>query len=115
MGATLRTNPATAYQILRRFVHLNEGDVVVQNGSNSGVGRALIQVARRMGLVTVSVVRDREDIQDLKEELRGIGGDHVWTEEEMRRSKVGKIICSRWILSGSSGISFYSVITFREL
>ncbi len=87
MAATLRTNPATAYQILRRFVQLSPGQVVLQNGANSAVGRALIQVARKMGLVTVNVVRDREDIAELKEELAGMGADHVWTEEEHRRSR----------------------------
>ncbi len=84
MAATLRTNPATAYQILHSFADLRPGDVVLQNGANSAVGRALIQVARSMGLVTVNVVRHRPEVEELKGELKAMGADHVWTEEEHR-------------------------------
>ncbi len=70
--------------MLRQFVQLSPGDVVVQNGANSGVGEAVIQMARKMGLVSVNIVRDRDGIEELKSYLKELGADHVWTEEEHR-------------------------------
>lgn len=36
-----------------------KGDTVIQNGSNSGVGQAVIQMAATRGVNTVNIVRDR--------------------------------------------------------
>ena len=55
--------------MLKDFVSLKPGDCVLQNGSNSAVGQAVIQIARTLGLTTVNVVRDREDIDSLKQRL----------------------------------------------
>lgn len=40
----LQINPPTAYRMLKDFVDLKPGDTVMQNGANSAVGRAVIQV-----------------------------------------------------------------------
>lgn len=40
----LQVNPPTAYRMLKDFVNLKAGDLVVQNGANSSVGRCVIQV-----------------------------------------------------------------------
>lgn len=56
-AATLTINPATAYCLLREFEQLSPGDVVIQNGANSMVGQAVVQMARDMGLRTINVVR----------------------------------------------------------
>lgn len=42
--ATLLVNPPTAYLLLKNFVELKKGDVIVQNGANSAVGKYVIQV-----------------------------------------------------------------------
>ena len=55
--------------MLKDFVSLKPGDCVLQNGSNSAVGQAVIQIARTLGVTTVNVVRDREDIDSLKQRL----------------------------------------------
>ena len=39
--------------------HYCQGDAVIQNGANSGVGQAVIQLAAAWGLNTVNIVRDR--------------------------------------------------------
>ena len=82
--ATLRVNPGTAYKMLTGFVNLKPGEVVIQNGANSGAGQALIQIAKKLGFVSINVVRDRENIGELKEQLTELGADYVWTEEELR-------------------------------
>jgi NADPH:quinone reductase-like Zn-dependent oxidoreductase len=71
--AMLGINPPTAYLILTGYVTLPRGSWVIQNSANSGVGRALIAIAKSLGLKTVNVVR-RDDVVA---ELKSIGGDVV--------------------------------------
>ena len=71
--AMLGINPPTAYLMLTDFLSLPSGAWVIQNSANSGVGRALIPIAKSLGLKTVSVVR-REDVVA---EIKAIGGDVV--------------------------------------
>ena len=69
----LGINPATAYLLLTEFVQLKPGDWVIQNGANSATGRALIPIAKSLGIRTVNVVRRAE----LVDEIRMLGGDVV--------------------------------------
>jgi NADPH:quinone reductase-like Zn-dependent oxidoreductase len=69
----LGINPATAYLLLTEYVALPSGAWVIHNSANSGVGRALIAIAKSLGLKTVNVVR-REDVVA---EIKAIGGDVV--------------------------------------
>jgi NADPH:quinone reductase-like Zn-dependent oxidoreductase len=72
----LGINPATAYLLLTEMVPLKRGDWVIQNGANSAVGRAVIAIAKSLGIKTVNVVR-REELRD---EIKAIGGDEVLVE-----------------------------------
>lgn len=56
-AAMLRVNPPTAWRLLTGYVQLKPGDWVVQNAANSGVGLALIQLAKALGLRTINAVR----------------------------------------------------------
>jgi NADPH:quinone reductase-like Zn-dependent oxidoreductase len=69
----LGINPPTAYLMLTGFVNLPSGSWVIQNSANSGVGRALVPIAKSLGLKTVNVVR-RDDVVA---EIKAIGGDVV--------------------------------------
>lgn len=75
---------------------LREGDWFVQNGANSGVGRAAIQLGRAWGLRSVNVVRARpggeQETEALKQELRALGANEVVTEEEAAAKDFGKRI-----------------------
>jgi trans-2-enoyl-CoA reductase len=82
-GAMLSVNPATAWRMLHDFTDLQCGDWIVQNASNSAVGRAVIQLAHALGLRTLNVVRRPE----LIDELRGIGADIVVLEDVDLRSE----------------------------
>ena len=68
--ATINVNPPTAFRLLRDFVSLHQGDLVVQNGANSAVGRLIIQMASFMGVRTLNIIRDRPDFDALAGELR---------------------------------------------
>ena len=71
--AMLSINPATAWLLLTEFATLKPGDWVIHNSANSGVGRALIGIAKSLGLKTVNVVRRDDVVADIK----AIGGDVV--------------------------------------
>ncbi|XP_068935167.1 enoyl-[acyl-carrier-protein] reductase, mitochondrial isoform X3 [Petaurus breviceps papuanus] len=64
------------------------GDSVIQNAANSGVGQAVIQIAAALGLRTINIVRDRPDLQKLTDRLKGLGAEHIFTEEEMRKPEM---------------------------
>ena len=83
----IKVNPVTAYRMLKDFVKLNEGDWWIQNGANSGVGRAAIQLGKRWGHNSIAVVRSRpgEEGEKLKKELEALGATKVVTDEEMQQ------------------------------
>ena len=106
MAATLAVNPCTAYRMLKDFEKLENGDVVLQNGANSAVGQCVIQLAKQFGFRTVNIVRNRENIYQLKQELSAMGADHVLTEEEMRSCKLfknGELAAPKLVLNCVSG------------
>lgn len=72
-AAMLRINPVTAWHLLTQHVELEPGAWVIQNAANSGVGRALIQIAKARGLKTLNFVRRPELIA----ELHDLGADMV--------------------------------------
>ncbi|KAM4757885.1 enoyl-[acyl-carrier-protein] reductase, mitochondrial [Cyanocitta cristata] len=93
-AATLSVNPCTAFRMLADFESLAPGDSVIQNAANSGVGQAVIQIARASGIKTINVVRDRPDLPELVERLMALGADHVVTEEMLRKPEMKDIFKS---------------------
>ncbi|XP_064491222.1 enoyl-[acyl-carrier-protein] reductase, mitochondrial [Pseudopipra pipra] len=93
-AATLSVNPCTALRMLTDFETLAPGDSVIQNAANSGVGQAVIQIARASGIKTINVVRDRPDLPQLVERLMALGADHVVTEEMLRKPEMKEIFKS---------------------
>lgn len=61
----LKINPATAWLLLHQRNNPEPGAWIVQNAANSGVGHAVIAIARKMGLRTINFVRRSELIQPL--------------------------------------------------
>jgi len=86
-AAMLRINPPTAWRMLHDFVKLQPGEWVLQNAANSGVGRAVIVIAKSLGIRTVNVVRRPELIA----ELRALGGDAVLVESDQLVQQIGDI------------------------
>lgn len=64
-AAMLRINPPTAELLLSDIAQLNEGDWIIQNASNSGVGQLIINFAKRKGLRTINLVRRESLFGDL--------------------------------------------------
>lgn len=83
---TVSVNPTTAYRMLKDFEDLKEGDWWIQNGANSGVGRAAIQLGKEWGFRSINVIRARdsaEETEKLKKELIGLGATKVVTETQL--------------------------------
>ncbi|MFI3244490.1 MAG: 2-enoyl thioester reductase domain-containing protein [Akkermansia sp.] len=75
----LKVNPLTAWLALTQYVTLQEGDWVVQNAANSGVGRCVIQLCKAMGLRSINIVRKPDELRD---ELMSLGADIVVGEDD---------------------------------
>lgn len=86
-AAMLKINPPTALRMMRDFATLGAGDWLLQNAANSGVGRAVIQIAAATGLRTINLVRRRE----LIEELRLIGADAVLLDDGDLRDEIAAV------------------------
>ncbi len=89
-AATITVNPPTAYRMLKDFVAVKPGDSVIQNGANSAVGQAVIQLCKLWGIQSVAIVRNRPDIDELKDFLMELGATDVLTEEELRTTTIFK-------------------------
>ncbi|RFU76164.1 mitochondrial trans-2-enoyl- reductase [Trichoderma arundinaceum] len=99
-AATISVNPSTAYRILRAYgpttgistglgvrpLEVGSGEWFIQNGANSGVGRAAIQLGKLWGLRSINVIRERssgEATETLRRELVSLGADIVVTETQL--------------------------------
>ncbi|KAI1417290.1 NAD(P)-binding protein [Hypoxylon sp. FL1857] len=109
-AGTVAVNPCSAYRMLRDYVHdpapMREGDWFLQNGANSGVGRAAIQLGKLWGYRSINVVRARdtpEATQQLKDELVALGATHVVTEDEFLAREF-KDQLGEWTRGSSEGV-----------
>ncbi|XP_034946725.1 enoyl-[acyl-carrier-protein] reductase, mitochondrial-like [Chelonus insularis] len=87
-ASMFNVNPGTAYRMLKDFVDLKPGDVVIQNGANSAVGQFVIQLCKSWGYRSVNIVRDRPDIEKLRTYLTEMGATKVLVESELRTTKL---------------------------
>jgi mitochondrial enoyl-[acyl-carrier protein] reductase / trans-2-enoyl-CoA reductase len=99
-AAMLKVNPATAWQLLRNGGELKNGDFIVQNAGNSAVGRCVIQLARDLGVHTISFVRRAEVFED----LRALGGDHVLLDDDTG------LAAARDILGGATAALAFNAV-----
>lgn len=69
--AALKVSACTALELVHRQVALERGAWIVQTAPLSGVGRAVMQIARHDGLRTLNIVRRADAI----DEVKAAGGD----------------------------------------
>ncbi|XP_043697572.1 enoyl-[acyl-carrier-protein] reductase, mitochondrial [Telopea speciosissima] len=87
-AATITVNPLTALLMLEDFNKLNSGDAIVQNGATSIVGQCMIQLARARGIHSINIIRDRVGSEEVKERLKKLGADEVYTESQLEVKNV---------------------------
>ncbi|KAL3469370.1 hypothetical protein BJX99DRAFT_241464 [Aspergillus californicus] len=97
--STVSVNPVTAYRMIKDFCGwdwMRAGEEwLIQNGANSGVGRAAIQLGKEWGIKTLNVIRERkspEDTEVLKQELKDLGATAVVTEAELLSGEFRNIV-----------------------
>ena len=73
---------------VRFFLNDILGDFVVQNASNSGVGRAVIQIAKILDIGTINIVRQRPNVQELKDDLMQLGATYVLVDEDLKKPEI---------------------------
>jgi len=99
-AAMLKVNPATAWRLLHAFGELKKGEWVVQNVGNSAVGRCVIQLARDLGIRTISFVRRAE----LIDELKALGADHVFLDDD------GGVSSAKEVLNGANAALAFNAV-----
>ncbi len=72
-AAMLLVNPPTAWLMLHELLQVQPGEWILQTAGNSAVGQLVIELARRHGARTISIVRRRDAVQPLLD----LGGDAV--------------------------------------
>lgn len=87
-ASMLSINPPTVYRLLKDYIKLSPGDSIIQNGANSACGQMVIQMCRSWGIITVNVIRDRPDIDNLKSFLKSLGANYVFTETEIKHTDI---------------------------
>lgn len=87
-AAMLKVNPATAWRLLTGFRQPRPGEWIVQNASNSGVGRCVIQLARTLGIRTMNLVRRPE----LAAGLSALGADQVLNDDDEGLARAKEIL-----------------------
>ncbi|KAF2268103.1 NAD(P)-binding protein [Lojkania enalia] len=105
-AGTVSVNPCTAYRMLRDFTPLKEGEWFIQNGANSGVGRAAIQLGKAWGLKSINVIRARDEKsqeEKLRQDLKSIGADVVITDAELQAQGI-RDMSKEWTNGGREPI-----------
>eukprot|EP00249_Psilotum_nudum_P027577 c35425_g1_i1 orf=123-662(+) len=80
---SISITPASSSQMaeaLFNAAQIKSGDVLVQNGADSDIGKAIIHMAKEREIKTINIVADKPGISDTVEQLKVIGGDIVVTE-----------------------------------
>lgn len=71
---------STSADALLNAANLQPGDVLVQNGADSELGQAIIELAKKRGIKTINVIADKPGTPLLVEKLKLKGGDIVVSE-----------------------------------
>lgn len=96
-ASTLLVNPLSAYLMLTHFLKLQKGDWFIQNGGNSAVGKYASQIGKILGFKSISVIRDRVDLTEVKTDLiENCGATKVITEDDNNSKEFGGII-KNWL------------------
>lgn len=91
-ASTIAVNPCTALRLLTDFVDLKSGDVIIQNGANSAVGQAVLQMAALRGIKSINVIRDRPNLGDTVDRMKAYGAYIVVTEDTLGTPSFHRLI-----------------------
>ncbi|SCU91458.1 LAFA_0F03862g1_1 [Lachancea sp. 'fantastica'] len=84
-AASIAVNGCTAYQMLNNYVEWdsNGNDWLVQNAGTSSVSRLVTQMAKLQNIKTLSIIRDRDNFEEVAHELESkYGATKVISESQ---------------------------------
>jgi trans-2-enoyl-CoA reductase len=110
-ASMLRVNPTTAWHMLHQFRQLKKGDFVAQNASNSGVGRAVIEIAKHLELRTLNFVRRPELISELK----ALGADEVLLDQDDQVEAAKQLLKGRELTLALNAVGGDSAVRLMEI
>ena len=110
-ASMLRINPLTAWRLLKGYADLVKGDVIAQNAANSGVGRALIQIAKQAGIRTINFVRRPELIGELKK----LGADAVFLDTDEGIAEARELLKKMPLRLAANAVGGDSAIRLMDL
>lgn len=84
-AAIIKISIAPAFCLVEDMCNLKPGDWIIQNAATSVVAQMVVQFARRRGIRTIGVIRDRSPAEAnvVKQSLLRLGSDFVVTESEV--------------------------------
>lgn len=92
-AATVSVNGVTAYQLVNNYVNWNTSanEWLIQNAGTSGVSKLVTQIAKVKGVNTLSVIRDRDNFEDVAKTLESkYGATKVISESDNNDKVFGK-------------------------
>jgi len=86
VAAITRTTITTAFCLVEDMYSLKPGDWIIQNAAISAVAQMVVQFARRRGIHTIGVIRDRPsaEVDAVKQSLFQLGSDIVVLESQLQ-------------------------------
>lgn len=72
------------------------------------------QICKSWGVRTVNVVRNRDNLDALIKELKEIGADEVFTEEEMKKESRDRVSCSFYFIYKTSKLSISLILVLTK-
>ena len=91
-AATIAVNGCTAYQMVNDYIEWDPSgnDWLVQNAGTSSVSKIVTQIAKDKGIKTLSVVRDRDNFDEVAENLeKKYGATKVISESQNGEREFG--------------------------
>ncbi|CCF58832.1 hypothetical protein KAFR_0F02350 [Kazachstania africana CBS 2517] len=71
-ASTVSVNGVTAYQLVNKYINWGEragNEWIIQNAGTSNVSKLVTQIAKAKGIKTLSVIRDRDNFQEVANDL----------------------------------------------
>ncbi|KAG0277396.1 mitochondrial 2-enoyl thioester reductase [Linnemannia exigua] len=79
---------------VRSVEKMTEGDYIIQNGANSGVGEAVIQLANTLNVKTINIIRNRPGHEKVAERLTKLGATHILTDDQLGKLETKELVKS---------------------
>ncbi|EPS32044.1 hypothetical protein POX_d05781 [Penicillium oxalicum] len=84
----LKTSCSVAYLLVESAKNLHPGDFVAINAASGSIARMAVQFARLRGCPSICIIRDREDVESVRQSLLSQGAHVVLTESEFEKGGV---------------------------